>query len=235
MHGNKLWPAFGIVLLTLGATAAPAFGIHPRTKGATPIRASLVTAFAPCTAPNSVHGPPLGHGSCTPPDPISSTLRVGAPIDVGKSIGYARLATITGPLGEPTEGDIGVSSNITDVRCLAESGGCTGQGADYTGELRLELTSRISDHYNTGASNPATMIDTIIDFTLPCSATGDTTIGSTCSVTSSVAARLGAHPSPDGARAMWELAPINVLDGGADGTASTAGNALFLRQGIFVP
>jgi len=79
------------------------------------------------------------------------------------------------------------------------------------------------------------VIDTVIDFTLPCAATVDTTLGSTCSVSSSVAARLGAHPSPDAARASWEVAAIDVFDGGADGTASTADNAVFLTQGIFVP
>jgi hypothetical protein len=35
---------------------------------------------------------------------------------------------------------------------------------------------------------------------------------------------------------IWELGPLRVLDGGADGLASTPGdNTLFAVQGVFVP
>jgi hypothetical protein len=37
------------------------------------------------------------------------------------------------------------------------------------------------------------------------------------------------------ARAIWELGQVEVLDGGADGMAATPGNAVFMRQGLFVP
>jgi hypothetical protein len=39
-----------------------------------------------------------------------------------------------------------------------------------------------------------------------------------------------------GGRAIWELGQVQVLDGGADGLASTPGdNTVFERQGVFVP
>ena len=37
------------------------------------------------------------------------------------------------------------------------------------------------------------------------------------------------------ARAIWELGQVEVRDGGPDGDADTPDNAVFARQGIFVP
>jgi hypothetical protein len=39
----------------------------------------------------------------------------------------------------------------------------------------------------------------------------------------------------EGKRAIWELGQIEVLDGGADGIASTGPNTVFARQGVFTP
>jgi hypothetical protein len=36
-------------------------------------------------------------------------------------------------------------------------------------------------------------------------------------------------------RTIWQLGQIEVLDGGADGQASTNDNTVFARQGVFVP
>jgi hypothetical protein len=38
-----------------------------------------------------------------------------------------------------------------------------------------------------------------------------------------------------GDRAIWELGPIEVYDGGADGDPNTGSNTLFARQGLFTP
>ena len=38
-----------------------------------------------------------------------------------------------------------------------------------------------------------------------------------------------------GARAIWQLAQLQVLDGGPDGQSATADNSLFAVQGVFVP
>ena len=40
---------------------------YPRPLGATPLSASLVPAYAECTASNRTHGPPLDSASCNPP------------------------------------------------------------------------------------------------------------------------------------------------------------------------
>ena len=58
-------------------TAAPVG--YPRPAGASPLRASLVPAYAECTAPNRSHGPPLGSASCNPPAQRSGFLTVGTP------------------------------------------------------------------------------------------------------------------------------------------------------------
>ena len=50
-------------------------GPRPRLRSPT----SLVPAYQECTAPNRVHGPPLGDPSCAPPVRESSTLTVGTP------------------------------------------------------------------------------------------------------------------------------------------------------------
>ena len=39
----------------------------------------------------------------------------------------------------------------------------------------------------------------------------------------------------ENSRAVWQLGQIDVLDGGSDGLVSTAGNTVFMRQGVFVP
>ncbi len=39
----------------------------------------------------------------------------------------------------------------------------------------------------------------------------------------------------EGARSIWELGHVDVLDGGMDGDVDTEPNAVFARQGVFVP
>jgi hypothetical protein len=39
----------------------------------------------------------------------------------------------------------------------------------------------------------------------------------------------------EGKRAVWELGRAELFDGGADGLASTADNALFEVEGVYVP
>ena len=71
---------------------------HVRPAGASPFRASLVPAYTECTTPNREHGPPLAFGSCAPPGPASPNLKVGVG-DVGRSIGFVRLAVDAGVPG----------------------------------------------------------------------------------------------------------------------------------------
>ena len=70
---------------------------------------------------------------------------------------------------------------------------------------------------------------------VPCAATGDATVGSTCSITTT-ANTLAPGAAVEGQRAIWETGQVRVSDGGADGNPATAdGEGLFLVQGVFVP
>ena len=75
---------------------------HP--KGASPLRVSLVPAYATCAAPDRTHGPPLGFDSCNPPQQESSQLTVGTPDANGpaaNSVGFARFSAIVGVPSTP--------------------------------------------------------------------------------------------------------------------------------------
>ena len=88
----------GLAALCL-LTAAPAQATHPRPKGATPIRMSLVPAYAACAAPNRTHGPPLAFASCNPPAQASAQATVGTPDAFGgaaNSTSYLLLRAIPG-------------------------------------------------------------------------------------------------------------------------------------------
>jgi hypothetical protein len=64
--------------------------------------------------------------------------------------------------------------------------------------------------------------------------TADSTVGSTCSVSTSANA-VAPGSVVAGARAIWELGQVQVYDGGSDNLASTtADNTLFMDQGVSV-
>jgi hypothetical protein len=127
------------------------------------------------------------------------------------------------------QADITIKARLTDVRSAASP------YLDYTGELQGRLLLRITDRTNGSAlDQSATVTDVPFSFTIPCQATSDPDVGSTCSVTTSAD---GAVPgiALEGKRSIWELVRVRVLDGGSDGVASTAGNSLFATQGLFTP
>ena len=76
--------------------------------------------------------------------------------------------------------------------------------------------------------------DSAYSFTSPCTSTTSTTIGSTCSV-STTANALAPGAITAGVRTIWQLGKVDVYDGGADGVASTTPNTRYLTQGYFVP
>jgi hypothetical protein len=117
---------------------------------------------------------------------------------------------------------------MTDVRNASN-------GSDYTGELQVQATLRLTDRENAFSGNaPATMSDTTISFDAPCTATASTTTGATCSV-STTADALVPNTVKERNRESWELGKLRVFDGGADGDADTGPNTLFAVQGVFVP
>jgi len=225
---------------------------YARPKGATPLRASLVRAFAPCTAPYMTHGPPLAYGSCgtstgQPWHGISQNVTIGSPDYNGVSANFVGLVRMDAAAGNPAtaadEADVNVTVSATDLRCFPMSAmpACTPQnsaaGADYTGEMRGELSLRITDKNNSpdpGGAAAGTVQDAVIGFAIPCAATSDTLQGALCSLTSSMDA-LVPGTVLEGRRSIWQLGQIQVFDGGPDADADTANNSLFATQGIFVP
>jgi Calx-beta domain len=211
------------------------FDGYPRPKSASPLYLSLVPAYEPCTAPNRTHGPPLDSPSCNPPQQTSSSLTVGTADSNGRptqSAGSIRIAAVPGPPGPPfDQADVVVTGQITDVRRQSDL-------ADYTGEVEVASTLRITDRWNAtgsgGGSDPATVID--IPFPIPgtCAATSNPSIGATCSVSTGFNALVPGAVA-EGRRSIWQLDQVAVHDGGADGDRETAPNTVLARQGVFVP
>ena len=232
--------AVGMMVMASMATAT-----HPRPKGATPLRVSLVPAFNACTAPNRTHGPPLAFPSCNPPVQSSTAVTVGTPDANGaaaNSEGSVKLEVIVGVPGPPDDSDVAITANITDVRCKAGTTACgaanAADGADYTGAVQGNATIRITDHFNAIAAGGGTDPGTVVDIPFPvgatCASTASTAIGSTCTaVTSANATVPGAVK--DGKRAIVEVGQITITDGGPDGVVATTPNTLFGVQGIFIP
>ena len=206
---------------------------YVRPKGATPIRASLVPAFTECTSANREHGPPLAYPSCNPPVAASSYVTIGTPDSNGgplNSIGYMKLVGV--PDNSSTladEANAKVIVNITDIRSKPGLG-------DYAGELEARLPLRLTDRGNgPSAAEAGTAVDSDFRVPVPCATTGSTTIGSTCSVTTTVNA-VAPGSIAAGRRAMWAFGKLSLFDGGSDGAASTAGdNTLFAVQGVMIP
>jgi hypothetical protein len=194
---------------------------YPRPRGATPFFVSLVPAFAGCTSPNRTHGAPLAFPSCAPPTAGSGQLTVGTPDANGqaaKSVGSVRADVIVGDPTPEDEADVGLSFTVTDIRAKSDL-------SDYAGELEARATVRITDRGNGAGSETGTVADFTYAFDVPCGTTADTTVGSTCSRTTSADA-LVPGTIKEGDRAIWEIGQVEVADGNG---------APFLRQGVFVP
>jgi hypothetical protein len=200
-------------------------GTYTRPRGATPFLTRLVPAYTQCTAANRTHGPPLAFGSCNPPAQTSSELTVGSPDSNGqpaKSEASLRVDAIAGAPATPAdEADVQLTISITDVRRADNL-------ADYTGEVHPRLPLRVTDRNNTPAPaglDQATGMDTELSFDVPCAATADTTVGSTCDATTSLEAVVPGAVT-EGKRAIWELGQARIDDDSG---------APFMVQGLFVP
>ncbi len=230
-----------------GVSLSLAAGIEPdwqpllrgyaRPKAATPMYTPLVPAHTPCTSPNRVHAAPLSYNSCNPPSQTSGFATVGTPDANGvpaKSVGSLKLVAIGEvPIntGNGNQSDVVIDFDISDVRN-------PGTLTDYTGGLRVRSALQITDRNNTpypGGPGPGTVTPTTFEFNVPCATTADTTVGSTCSTSTTANAVLPGQVL-ERQRAIWELGRVEVHDGGTDGNPSTAGdNTLFATQGIFTP
>ena len=232
----------------LALTSNPAVDEHPdwqpvvrnyaRPRGATPTRISLVPAYKACGAfasANSVHSGSITTGSCVPPIPESSYLTVGTPDFNGAAANS--VGSVLFKVRVTTPEDILITVSDTDVRCIGGGGGCpNGALSDYSGDLRFDTTFRITDKGNGGAG-PGTVLDLPLRFSVPCALTASTTVGSTCSINTTVDTLLGSSAITDNGRSIWQLTDlVKVYDGGPDGVAgTTAGNTLFQAGGLFAP
>ena len=214
---------------------------YVRARGATPVELSLVPAFNRCRSPNRSHGAPLSYQSCAPPEQASGNVTVGTPDANGagsRMVGTVGLRVCVS--SACAAGDVRIHASVTDVRCLPGETACgpanSASGSDYTGELQAVTRLRITDDYNGPAlTDSATTLDTPFSATVPCTATAtDQAIGSACALATTANALIPGAVSA-GHRAIWQLGPVEVYDGGTDGDAQTDGNTLFLRQGVFVP
>jgi hypothetical protein len=211
--------------------AVQVFRGYARPISASPLQVSLVPAYTKCLAPNRTHGPPLASSSCAPPQQASTQLTVGtfdANGQPAQSRGSLRLAVVPGdPVTPADEADVNANFSLEDVRRQ-------GTLVDYPGELKADLAVRLTD----GASGPsqsdrATVSDMSFPITVPCATTAGTA-GSTCSVATSFDAVVPGS-AQERKRSVWALDQVEVLDGGADGLASTNPNTLFAVQGLFIP
>jgi hypothetical protein len=209
---------------------------YARPKAATPSTVALVPAYEECSGEaNASHGAPLAMPSCSPPVPSSDYLTIGSPDANGNpatSTGKLELKVVGESPIDPLNGDqadVQLTTSITDVRNRA---GLT----DYTGELRAVLALRATDRYSGHLlDQAATVSDANLAFDLSCSATGGSA-GAVCNAATTIDAVAGGELAGEGTRSVWQLAQVQVFDGGSDGDADTTGdNTLFAVQGLYTP
>ena len=122
-----------------------------------------------------------------------------------------------------------IDVSITDVRNAANL-------SDYTGELQARTSLRITDRGEPGGDEPATVVDTPLPVTVPCVATGGSGDGAGCSVLDDVRRGHARAPCMRAAARSGSSATIRSTTGARTASRAPLGaNALFARQGVFVP
>jgi WD40-like Beta Propeller Repeat len=216
--------SYDILRIDWGAVA-PTYTGYPRPKGATPLQVFLVPAYASCSpgGSNRTHGGPLAFPSCAPPSQTSGQLTVGTP-----DANQVAANSVAKVFYAVHAGDLEITTTISDVRNRSDL-------SDYTGELSLASEVRITDKNSTPGAVAGTVVDTTLPITIPCTGTVVNTIGSNCNLATSVNTLYpGAITS--GQRSIWQVGQVKAYDGGADGlAATTAGNTLFMDEGLFIP
>lgn len=238
--------------ITCLLTAASGQASHPRPTSATPIRMSLVPAYAACASPNRTHGPPLEFASCNPPAQTSAQATVGTPGALGggaNATGYLRVVGFPSVPPDPDSSDVLIETALNDVRCVPTGSRCGAANAtgpaDYSGEMRFSLTFRLTDHWNAIGPDPAgadaaTVQDFTVELPWMCVQSESTSTGSTCHVVTTLVTMFQSPFQGDAVkenkRMVWALEAVRIFDGGPDGDAgTTADNTVFARPGIFVP
>jgi hypothetical protein len=176
-----------------------------RPKGASPLYLPLTVAFDDCTA-GPTHNPPFNTSTCGPARASSPDLTVGEPQVNGKpakAVGSIQIRTLS-----PSNGQVTVS--ITDVRCKNYFPGCNVILGDYTNFVRLILEFQITDRATVNGT-AATIQTVVLTTNVPCTATADTTVGSTCQLTTDLNT-IVPGAIVDGNRASWVLRKASIGD-----------------------
>jgi hypothetical protein len=256
--------ALGSLAALMLSQTALATHVHPANGGAKKLTFTVVPAFKSCTTGSTgLHGSPLAAPSCqtTAASAESATLTTGAGATFKMTSSFAIEVFCTNaavpPCGTPADGDqedVKLTASLTDVRCKSLIGGngtlCptanTAGGKDYAGQVQGNASIRITDHFNTAppascsgsTSCSATVTDLPFPVTGTCASTPSApTIGGTCSITTTADAVVPGSGGvvKEGKKATVEVGQIIVNDGGTDGLATTAGNTVYARQGIYIP
>jgi phosphatidylinositol-3-phosphatase len=192
----------------------------------------LVPASRACTSANREHGPPLVFPACSPPRQASAYLTVGTPDANGESansVGHVELDAVHGdPTTQASEADIEIETRLTDVRRRSDL-------TDYAGGIQTMLDIRLTELADNTTHEPQTVEDLPFRVTVPCAKNDDTTVGSTCALTTTADTVLPGAVTEQ-KQSIWQFRSVRVYDGGSDGNAGTANdNTLFETEGVFVP
>src|SRR4051812_39548699 len=243
MKARKTAAAAAILAVIALIGPQPAGASHARPKAATPFLAALVPAYQECATPNRVHAAPLSYSSCNPPVQASPNLTLRTPDAHGapaQGVGSIRFRSVGAPGGVDDQ-DVAMDVDASDVRCQTGVTACgstnTAAGPDYVGQLEANTPFQLTDH-NSGptgtGSDPSTVLQIDFPFAVGCVATADATVGSTCSVSTSMDAQVpGAVP--EAKRMNMELDQATIWDGGPDGDILTPDNSIVFVQGVFIP
>jgi hypothetical protein len=242
-NGVVIWSRFDSTNLRVQSSRRRDVAGFPRPKGATPMIVSLVVAYNQCTGSgNRTHGPALAGPSCNPPVSSSSVLTVGTGDANGATPnfqGNVRFDAITGNANtDVNEADVKLKVAMTDVRNKPAL-------TDYVGRVLASVPLQFTDNYNSlTGENPDPATTQTFDFKFPvdCTATADTSIGSSCAVNTTTNA---IYPGAvlETKRTIWQLGQVVVKDAGPNGigyascppTCGDGDEATYLRQGIWVP
>jgi hypothetical protein len=205
-----------------------------RPQGAGPLRIALVPAYNQCVtgSANRTHGPSLAFPSCNPPVRNSTVLTMGSPDVNGftaNGTAFVKFQVIAGNAStEANEADVRLRGDFKDVRNNPS-------GTDYTGQLLVHADLQITDKDNaTETPEPGTTVTVPLEYPESCTATADTSIGGSCTITSTINAILPGAVL-ESMRTLWEVGQVYVKDAGPNTTFGDSDDEVFLRQGIFIP
>jgi hypothetical protein len=247
-NASALWTRFDPTTSTsVVQTSARREVNFPRVGGATPYRVPLVPAFAQCTTAtqDSNHVAPLDEDSCDPAGIESSRLTLGTG---GAGQGSVRFDVVNGNVGTPAdEADFRVNASLGDVRCVVGGvSGCVLAGDDYTGQVLLTTSLRLTDLANgVFQDDPATVKDFEFSTPITCVVNPLTTVGSTCTI-STTADTLLPNMVKERKRNLISVRSLSIEDAGVDGsitppagscpiTCGSGDEKAVAYQGVFLP